>query len=226
MDIAKILEFETRFETRNLKKALRGNTIERSKATARGEGLGAVVYDDRDPHTVNRVSKWRVDDKLETPEKGYRSYVDAITKHPSYKGNPYFPRIYGVKDFVDNMGMRKTRYNMESLNHIEDEHIAIAILNKIFGENLNKMLNFYDLDENLLNKKTVDEIVQIIAKEVTKCIIRGNRFNYISDPKFLEACFIISNIDMPRTRLDIRPPNLMYRTGPTGPQLVITDPFV
>lgn len=226
MHITKLLEFETKFETKNVKRPLRGNTVERTKTVARGEGLGAVVYDAKDPHTVNRVSKWRVDDKLETPEKGYRNYIEAITKHPSYKGNPYFPRIYSVRDFVDNMGMRKTRYNMETLDHIKEQHIAIAILNKIFGENLDKMLNFYDLDENMLTKKSADDIVQIIAKEITKCIIRGNRFNYIADSKFLEACFIISKIEMPRTRLDIRPPNLMYRTGPMGPQLVITDPFV
>lgn len=210
---------------RNLKRNLTGDTSEQTPRKALGQGLGAVVYDN-DEHTVNRVGKWRADDKQGHPETMYRSYIDAIIKHPNYDSNPYFPRVYDITDYIDKSGMRKSRYKLERLSHIEDSHIALAILNKIFGENLENVLYFYDLNGGRAENAHSEKLINVIAKETIKAILRGNKKGVIVDHKFLEACFIISKIGIPNTRLDIRSANLMYRTGPTGPQLVITDPFV
>lgn len=211
--------------TRNLKKSLTGDTSEQTNRKPLGQGLGAVVYDN-DEHTVNRVGKWRADDSQQHPETMYRSFIDAIIKNPKYDGNPYFPRVYDITDYIDKMGMRKSRYKLERLNHLDDTHIVIAILNKIFGENLDKVLDFYDINYKDIEHVKLQKLVDVLAKEVIKTIIRGNRMGYIVDHKFLEACFILGHSGIPKTRLDIRYANLMYRTGPTGPQLVITDPYV
>jgi hypothetical protein len=170
---------------------------------------------------------------------GYVNFLTQISRSDRMARNPYLPRIYSVKI----MDERKYSVVMEELkpfNELRAEEYE-AMAERMFGglDNIlrllpNRLANRIRKDRNR-DKGSRSRAEHAEAKAYMDAIpavlnwMVGDRIKLdaITDPKLKEAIMITKKIVKLNGGIsDLSMSNIMVRRGPTGAQLVITDPLV
>lgn len=165
--------------------------------------------DPKDPHMFRK--KWRMPADLQ--KDAYFNYIaDVVLPN---QDNPFFPRIYDVILKTDTRGRTKPDVRMEKLVPYD----TIENNSKYDPEIMNSMLDRYFVHHAGGEVGFIEQIKE-------NCF-RYKRYKNIRDPHLREAAKLINDfIDRSSElfELDIHKSNVMFRVGPTGPQLVFTDP--
>lgn len=143
----------------------------------------------------------------------YLEYVKAIT--PYMGSNPYFPRIYVVKQVKDSEGQVKTTYQIEKLMDWSalstDDEGRLDIIQHIANRALYRPLKRHPMDN-----------LYTIATAIT-----FNNIRLIKDPLLKQAIKVINSVSKEfGFEYDMHEGNFLYRPTPQGVQLVISDPLV
>lgn len=202
-------------------------TKEKSNLKALGNpGAYAAAYEHKKrPGTVLKIGKFH-----DSPfEDGYLSYVQSILKANRSAGNPYLPRIYGIKVYRmkpikgsdgEMFTPRGGQYVVEmerlyKLTELSKEEIT-AIAEKIFDN----WDNWGDERRQVYN----------LVRKLDRAVKRHEELGQIKDRQLVRALAIIHNIEKRKRNisdieLDMHEGNYMFRRTNVGPQLVITDPL-
>lgn len=173
-----------------------------------GTGAYARVTQDDDPHMVNRVSRGDRETRLDA----YWVYAKYIMKHELWK-NPFFPRFYAMNTKVYASDEKIKSAKMEKLESLQgaSEDEGIFLYRKLFGEEV-----------FAFNREKFSDRIE---REAETLQLVGNSKNY--NKQYLQALKIINQIaKKEKFHIDIWHEDLMFRRGPYGIQLVITDPFI
>lgn len=158
----------------------------------------------QDPFMFTKISTRPV--KLEND--AYYNYVQAIK--PYISSNPYLPRVYVIKTDIDSEGRAIPKYQMEKLFNLtdfDDEEELKPIGEKIFT---NPPSNIIDT-------------LKSIRRALENGIYAG-----IKDKKLIQALQIIKQVHDSsdyKFYYDLHDGNFLFRKGPYGIQLVISDPL-
>lgn len=182
-------------------------------------GMYAAAYEHKKrPGTILKIGKFH-----SSPfEDGYLSFVQAVLKNNRSAGNPYLPRIYGVKIYrpqeKDGKELRGGQYVVEmeklyKMRELSPEELMV-IGSKIFKS--------WNDDEN-----EPWQLARYLGRAA-----RGDRtiLDDIKDKKLLQAISMIHGIEKRKRHisdieLDLHDGNIMFRRTSIGSQLVITDPL-
>jgi hypothetical protein len=123
----------------------------------------------------------------------------------AHQDNPFFPRIYKAKIYKDEENLYALRVEMEKLISLYDPKM-IDTAPHIFRQ---LGLSFGSHDRNDWNNPAY-----------VKDVIEST-----NNPKFAEALRILSPY-FQKFSSDLHKKNMMVRLTGSGPQLVITDPFM
>ena len=161
-----------------------------------GGGAYADVHTDPDdPHMVYK----------RTPHfDPYNQYLDWIVTNKASQRNPFFPRVYEKRDTEHNRHLQIEK--LTSHKTLSSKELAV-MSERLLGRSVETFSEFADyIDEAAgINTKLIDEL---------------------KDPLFKEALRAIAWLSNEHgSSVDIHDDNVMIRRGPTGPQLVITDPL-
>lgn len=178
---------------------------------------------------------------------GYLNWLKQLVKGERMASNPYLPRIYNIK-FID-----ESQYViiMEKLNDFKTASSAEieAIGDLAFGQggNLLQTLLYHsprhvtegyqDSDERIKRRKysseeqreeaiqrNKNEFIRAAFPKMLQNVVEGNvSTDVISDDALKEALSFIGDAEFGAK--DMHNGNIMIRRGPTGAQLVITDPL-
>ena len=202
-----------------------------------GGGSFADAYSNpkRTPHDIRKLSN---QPRNAHDLDGFFYYIKALEKNPD-NDNPYFPRFRQIKVYIDrdefdgwSTGETDPRRDeitystqmerledMRTLTKRENE----AIKRRIFGDN-------YDDAQRSLD--TVDhhsfgqELLTVIDQAINHAGSRAGLNGYIVDEDFVRATAFIKKIaNKYSIGLDLHDENIMFRRGPTGVHLVLTDPL-
>jgi hypothetical protein len=161
-----------------------------------GLGRTAVTFKSKKPNTVIKTSYHK---SLDDP---YITYLKTVQAH---QDNPFFPRIYKAKIYKDEENLYALRVEMEKLISLYDPKM-IDTAPHIFRQ---LGLSFGSHDRNDWNNPAY-----------VKDVIEST-----NNPKFAEALRILSPY-FQKFSSDLHKKNMMVRLTGSGPQLVITDPFM
>lgn len=182
-----------------------------------------------DPHLVKKYrNRFGERDK-------YWDYADIIIKEKLWN-NPYFPRLYTKQTYLDREHQELPIIKMEKLDSKINKKEALYLLDKMFK------LSGKDLKEfqEEINENGVDFITKAIARPIAAIISAESETAFtfysgfsefrldvkIKDPLLKQAINKLIEIKNEiSSSVDLHTNNLMYRRGPTGVQVVITDPF-
>lgn len=191
-----------------------------------GRGTDAGVLDTGKPGEVTKVSK----PKVNTQQDGYNLFIKEIFNSREMQDNPYFPKIYKIKNNFDRYGKMSYKMNMEKLYPITDLSVEEldAILERITIANLIK----YKKDQILQYRNSDFESTALQPKDLASIIsdvIDSSLEGYLSiikDRELKRALTLIINLrkKYPKMINDIKPANLMFRRTSVGAQLVVIDP--
>jgi len=183
--------------------------------TTNGGAYARGTPDPLDTHMYRK--KIRMPSNLKND--AYYQYIKACS--PFMKSNPYFPRVYEVVFKRYSNGLVKPAYNMEKLMTISEANSEIENLVEIIAEKIytEKALAYHRLGELLLWNISSD-----IEKGIESSI---NMYEIFSDEKLIQAIQLIQEVYNSNSAFstDVHAGNIMIRLGPTGIQLVLTDPL-
>jgi len=183
-----------------------------------GGAYARGTEDPVDPHMYRK--KLRMPANL--TNDAYFQYIKACS--PLMKSNPYFPRVYEVvfKKYAN--GYVKPSYNMEKLVPLKEvlNQIGDRVLPVIIGEQI--------YDENRLERARqrgglyIGDITRDISDGINNFLNVEETFK---DDNLIDAILLIQEVKKSNKyfRTDCHLGNFMVRFGPTGMQLVITDPL-
>lgn len=195
--------------------------VQKKEFPVKSSKIGSGEYSDvyhNDDWSVDKVML--NDDNKEDPVDPYSYYIDYLIKHKISRSNPFFPRIYNVhkisKDCEDPRVCQYS-YQIEKLFH----------LSKLGMKSIQSVINNIGISFNSTNKNLLINNFVFTINLVIEGSYDGKPIN---NEKFLEAISILKKIMNKYTfneniQWDIHANNLMVRLGPTGGQLVFTDPF-
>lgn len=112
-----------------------------SKTRQLGHGIYASTKDHpTDPHMVKKHTTYPI-----KKYDGYDTFVLYIIEH-KLMDNPFFPKIYNIKNITDRHGQRIVSYTIEKLKNYNDNQITKEHILSIFE-------NLFNIDENEVYKK-------------------------------------------------------------------------
>lgn len=182
------------------------------------EGAFGKVYPKPVDHTLTKIPH----EAAKKNEDAYLRYIKYIIKNKLAQSNPYFPRIYELKEWKDKNGFIKYKIEIERLLQIEkfDEQVIQGLCYNNFKENdvdgAYQKVNQWDPKKDEQIKWSI--VLAILVEEVI------NGATKPKDNLLKDACNIIYKLSKKGLFLDIHYGNIMVRRSP-HPQLVIVDPL-
>lgn len=176
------------------------------------DGLFSTVKtDSSDPHMIKKTV---IEPTRDIEENVHWLYIRKIVESGIADSNPYFPRIYNITSIKGLRDEELRRATMEKLIPYTDFSKSTA--DPQLGIVYQKMGGAEHV------KVSVDHIVDTLNYNLL-----NQQLDRIQDPQYKEALDFIKNIynENSAIRYDIHEGNIMFRRGPSGLQLVITDPF-
>lgn len=232
MKILDLLKEDQQHSTRGAVKQYSGK-FRQSDAAFNDSKSGAYssVKDDKtDPHMVKKYHHGPMDNDPNS-DIGEDAYVYfALWTAKQNVNNPCLPRIYDIKKIKDNSGKFIYRYKIEKListNAIEPEELW-----RMFDRYFVKDQKFDDIQKDVKRRVHNEESTKLptlMMGRMCEEYIKG-RSDYIKDESLKEALDLIRKFLETYKKskgftLDIENSgNIMFRRGPHGLQLVITDP--
>lgn len=173
-----------------------------------------VADDKKDPHMVVKSTiKPQYSD-------GYHYYIKQLIEKDLIDTNIHFPRIYNVKRIEDKNGYNVYKYQMEKLVKflVLDIDLQKAVLE-----------NNFNYDKGKVELEIEQYGAKGIAIQVADMLDEGARgkTSVIKSSSLMEALKVLNMIKEENSMLtlDIHISNFMVRMTPSGPQIVLTDPF-
>jgi hypothetical protein len=207
------------------------------KSTTIGTGAYASVerHDNLPQGSVVKYGKVVGDIK----QDGYVNFLTQISKSDRMARNPYLPRIYSVRIIskIQYAVVMEELVSVGTLNRRELE----AMIKRMFGGTLRDLakllpaamgdrINKYRKDRSISDAtarifelRSYIETFPFVINRMVRGIIS---LDHVADPKLKEAIMVIKKIHrLKGGHADVHASNVMVRRGPTGAQLVITDPL-
>jgi len=163
-----------------------------------GSGTFAIAYEPK-KQIGNKVVK-----VLEIYDETDPSY-QFLRLCKNHQNNPFFPRIYNVKQYKNKGGVYNIVITMEKLFHIDETNPQLIA--QLFGIPLDIGLTAQNIHTRFYDNKHRVVIAQSTQYPDLKKAMR------LMEPLF--------NNYSP----DVHAENIMYRKTPNGPQLVFADPI-
>lgn len=193
-----------------------------------GKGHYSKVSPDKDQHMVKKHTH-----NFEEIDP-YHAYIDAIVDS-HMTNNPWFPRVYNIKEYKDLNGNIGRKYTMEKLityNDI-DEELMIAFVRNLLSKDKFDYIMESASDPNELkfyNYDKVRAIHSLYTKYLAHLIISPRRSGEgtINDTNLLAALDFIKTLIKEseyKYEADLHANNLMYRRTQHGIQGVLADPI-
>ena len=194
-------------------------------------GAFSSVKDDKtDPHMVKKYHHGPMDNDPDS-EVGEDAYVYfALWTAKKNVSNPCLPRIYDIKKIKDRTGKFISRYQIEKLipgSDLEPEELW-HIMQRYFTKNEDFDATLQDVKRRIHNNHDMKTPILMMGR-LCEMYIKG-RSDSIKDESLKEALDLIREFlqtykNSKHFTLDIENSgNIMFRRGPHGLQLVITDP--
>lgn len=191
-----------------------------------GSGLFSVARDNpKDPHTVlkhqrnTRRHNIQVQaDELLTVDDGFSLYIEDIIEN-GLMDNPYFPRVYNIKKYVDHEGNIKHKWEIEKLYPLTvlSKKECLMLLDTILID------NEYKEDLEYLMNETADNSPYVLYGGITSAL---ENEDIVKDESFNKAAEQIVAIQNEyNLTLDLTMGNIAFRRTQNGPQIVFYDPF-
>ena len=177
---------------------------ERQNPTEIGHGKFSYVKDKKsDPHFVQKVMKKASDD---LSGDAYYVYIKTIVDQKIAQHNPFAPRVYKINQFKGTDGKQKYSIDMEKLIPLDDisQPELQEYARRLFD--IDDEVNMYDFSSFV--EDAMHGRIELKDKNLLKL------FNLINSIKEKYGFYD-----------DLHAANMMFRRGPYGIQLVITDPL-
>ena len=227
-----------------------GRSIRRGRAgNYVGDGSFAqATANPNNPHDIRKTSK---DPQKRKAIDGFYFYLLELENYTD-NTNPYFPRIRQAKIYTDrdeDSSKDRITYSvqmerLESLMGINDRDRESSLA-KVFGSNYTRAREIMDsIEENYDGWQNSPWIYDEPFLTIIKIIVGGNNMleamsrahadketiseliDLVADEQLLRALVFIEEVSKKYTLgMDLHDENIMFRRGPTGVQLVITDPL-
>lgn len=186
--------------------------------SALGQGNYSTVKNDRnDPHMVRKHHHIPIDDRV---EDGYVDFVNYLIENKIQGVN--LPRIYDIKEITDRDGQKIYKYQLEKLLPVKA--ISFEELQSLINRTIDAE---YETEDDVNEEGNKRHVLRQFGRDLEKCLSAGD-YRRIKDEELINTLQTIKNYIGTKkdTWLDMgNVGNLMFRRGPTGLQLVITDPF-
>ena len=217
MKIRKLLEaeFETNVQKFKSKNVFKHNRDNRPSDNDK-EGHYGRVYDKPDQHTLTKIPH------KASKKDGYLNYIRHIVNNKLAQQNPFFPRVYEVKEWKDKTGHVKYKIELERLFPVEKEDVEVikGICENLFSEHkidkaLRQVTSWGQNDE----RKTWSIVLSILIEECIHGIVSSK------NDLLNSACNEIQSRLLNKNLLDLHYGNIMIRKSPY-PQVVIVDPLM
>lgn len=151
-------------------------------------------------------------------------YLNFVKLALQYQHNPYFPKFYSAKIYLDMFDKLMLVLNMERLQSISSDKLIDTILERM------KRLGWEKAEEIYRKGATDPESTGINKLEDYLMPLHSSSFrktlsNITSDPHLKEMLQAIDKMQGPGWgSLDLHKGNFMIRLSNTGPQIVLIDP--
>ena len=230
MNINTLLEIvQTTIQDKNFHGTLRNTKRKYGSEPPKQIGRGAystASTDPKDPHMIRKHHN----SPLAAEFDPFSDWVKFLVDN-NHLDNPHFPKFYNIKKITDKTGSHIYSFTMEKLQSLRDKNINTEILYAIAER------DFTDPDD-IFEDVSRDDSVESIAYEVAskmgdimKKAVMQDDPSGIKSESLLEALTIVKQYYEDNKQMiedlyaDIHGGNIMYRRGPHGFTLVITDPF-
>lgn len=230
MNINTLLEIvQTTIQDKNFNGTLRSTKRKWGSEHPKELGRGAYSIASTDPNDPHMIRKHHTS-PLAARFDPFLDWVKFLIDN-NHLNNPHFPKFYNIQKITDKHGSYIYSFTMEKLQSLTDKNINTEILYAIAER------DFTDPDyifENVSRVDSVESIAYEVASKMGNTMENAVMRDKVSDIKsesLLEALTIVkeyydANADVIEDlRADIHGGNIMYRRGPHGFTLVITDPF-
>lgn len=223
MKIRKLLEaeFETnvqKFKSKNVFNYEQDKKRRNERTGSDKEGHFGRVYDKPDQHTLTKVPHQA------STKDGYLIYIRYIVNNKLAQNNPFFPRVYDLKEWKDKNGYTKYKVELERLFPIENEEVEVikGLCESLFSNHkiektFHKVNGWGFSDER-------KEWSTILAILIEACIL-GDGSVASTNNLLNSACEQIRGNLLKGNILDLHYGNIMVRKSPY-PQVVIVDPIM
>lgn len=189
--------------------------------------ISNVSQHKNDPHmVVKRSATPVVNDDNETTivnfrKDSFRDYAEFIIKNKLADKNPWFPRIYVMKDFEDKGNMHLHKYEMEKLERFT------SLSHKQLFDIFERLFPEYDLAVEYDFPEKEIEHYFFAAKLEQYFIGEFDPDLTTPDETLKDACIALTAFQKEYnvTCDDMGPNNFLIRRGKYGLQLVINDPI-
>ena len=172
----------------------------------------------------------------------YYQYITRVIKNERAASNPYLPRVYRVKQYMQTTYVIEME-RLDRFEHLDNEEL-LAIGDKMFfnfeeevrtrirnskgmtGRTKQRRNHMIDIKINISDERKHYQVENCLLEKLQDVFGDGGDVVNIRDPKLKEAVMIVKNaMSVNDSLLDIEARNIMIRRTSTGPQLVITDPI-
>lgn len=243
MLLKEIIDNPTKSNDFSTGRNLKDENIPTDKLNWRASGYYADVNNIKDnPHEVVRHTSpktgARAHDKFKSgaeepdPEKydeAFRVYAQALLRSNKATSNPYFPRIRAAS-----IKQNEQFYVAERLFSMDDIYEGVSNADDHIPQMIYNLCEktFETMEDIRLHVNNSFSALQNLLSRIEYAFHVPGAFADIKDSRLREAITFINNIkqrsqktDTP-VEIDLHGDNFMFRRGPTGLQIVITDPFV
>jgi hypothetical protein len=209
--------------------------LKQSKAAFSDPKSGAFssVKDDKhDPHMVKKYHHGPVGDGSPDSEIGEDAYV-YFAKWLAKQNvtNPHLPRIYDIKKIQDSAGKFIYKYQVEKLNSATE--LGLEELMNVFGQHFvsdtvaQQVADELDFEAGVdtpANKKILIHVMGRFCEQMVREGCKNIKSESLREALGLIQKFLKDHGEK-EFSLDIENSgNIMFRRGPHGLQLVLTDP--
>lgn len=200
-----------------------GNNRRDKDGSALGQGAFSTVKNDRtDPHMVKKhhYAPIHADDEY---IDGYVKFVNYLIANEISVTN--LPRIYDVKKISDPNQQYIYTYQLEKLTPVSE--VGLDEIISLFKRTVKAEIP--DRFNNEDDAHKAREILRMMGNMFETAVTYGD-YERIKDTSVIETLKVIARFLEVASDDDLgfdmaNPNNIMFRRGPYGLQLVITDPF-
>lgn len=192
-----------------------------------GAGTQSSVKDHpNDPHMVKKHNIRPYPDTLGKQTDGFNQFINYLIEH-DLLDNVHFPKVYDIKEIVDQDDRKIYTYTMEklvpSMSLYRDE--IDAFCEKIFTPELAER---FFTDASMLGRSEETykyRMFDLFTQEFDEALNYG-RITDIQDESLRDAFVTLHMISLRlKKSSDLHNGNFMWRRSSTGVQIVFTDPF-
>ena len=180
-----------------------------------------------DPHLVRKTSH----SPVASEDDAYWKYVNIIIKNKLWE-NPYFPRVYDIKEISDRNGHKMYRGKIERLVDIRDvaknKEGVLSLATLLMGHDASDAMKVSSNSKyahlDMLNY-VMDAVSNYIVDYKFTELFEGLSDSDLDD-NFVSACKTLRKLAKDNDFVfDVNDENMMLRRVSYGYQLVFSDPF-